>query len=156
MTWVVGGRHAFCARCISDIQVTLEYANNEKKPGGYVQKVHKISDDLVIAFADCIRLAFAIIEAIKTEYATNYDQRLLSIPNELAKDLIRFIRYKFNKLKRDGERVEFLIFIKPSNPFRDFGLFKCVSPEFKIEQPNNPFQIMEIGSGSRLLNIVNS
>lgn len=30
MTWVVGGKHLFCARAVSDVQVTLKYQNGEK------------------------------------------------------------------------------------------------------------------------------
>jgi len=148
MTWVVGGRHLLCVGCVADVEVTLDFPNGTKKPGGYVQKVHKISDDIVIAFADCIRLGFAIVESIRSEFLPKFDQRLLADPELVASELLRFVKYQYKKRRRPRERVELLFFIRPSNCIStDFGLFKCVSPNFVLEQPVEAFDMLEIGSG---------
>lgn len=148
MTWVVGGRHVACARCIADVEVTLEYPNGVTEHGGYVQKVHILSDDVVIAFADRIRLAFAIIDLIKAEFMPRLDERLLDQPEIVAQRLTRFIRYAFNKVKRNGERVEFMLFIRPKRELASYGVWKMVSPKFNRIAPSQPFEMLEIGSGS--------
>jgi hypothetical protein len=118
-------------------------------PGGYVQKVHKISDDIVIAFADCIRLAFAIIDGIRSEFMPKFDDRLLAEPEVVAQRLTRFIAYKYKQRRRPGERVELMVFIRPKNELSvSFGLWKLVSPHFNRQAPAQPFEMLEIGSGS--------
>lgn len=149
MTWVVGGKHLFCARSISDIQVTLDLTDGRRIYIDGVQKVYPIGEKIVILFADSIRLAFAIIEDIKSDFLPRIDDRLYSNPNELMRQMTRIIKHSYKKHKRHkNERVEFLIFIAPTGQYTEFGMWKLVSPSFNLIERKKPFEMLELGSGS--------
>jgi ATP-dependent protease HslVU (ClpYQ) peptidase subunit len=151
MTWVVAGEHLGCVRCLADIQVTLKYPSGEKKYVDAVQKVHAVRDGVVIAFAGSIKLAFDILEEVKTKSVKNIKEELFAAPAEVARKLQRAIKHYYRKLNQPkNEKVEFLILIAPHGTFKGFGLYKIVSPAFIIVEPNLPFQIMQIGSGSKV------
>ncbi|UKA28050.1 hypothetical protein [Photobacterium damselae] len=151
MTWVVGGKHLFCARSISDIEVTLRHPNKVEEYFDGVQKTHIIGPKLAISFADSIRLAFFIIEKLKKDFYPNLDERLFHQPDVLMAKLQKFIKYHYKKSRRSiREQVEFLVFIAPHGTYTEFGVYKLVSPYFIVTEPADAFDLMEIGSGSKV------
>lgn len=84
MTWVIAGKHLFCARCLADVHVTLSFQNRDTVYIDCIQKVHRIGKDLVVAFADSVRLGFFIVEKLKTECYGKLDRRICSNPHEVS------------------------------------------------------------------------
>lgn len=151
MTWVVGGRHLFCARCIADIQVTLKFTTGEVKYFDAVKKIHYIGDNIIIGFAGTIRIAFEIIEKLQTEYK-NIRKEAYAKPIVVAEKLQKIILHTYSTIKHTkNDKVEFLLLIRPNEKFlfKEFGAYKLVSPKFKIVNPSEPFELLQIGSGSR-------
>ncbi|MEE4077744.1 hypothetical protein [Pseudomonas viridiflava] len=151
MTWVVGGKHLFCARALSDVQVTITYPNGNKYYFDAVKKVHEIGPGLTILFADSIKLAFAIIEDLKVNFYRTIDPRTFKAPEEIMRRLVKYIKFYFNKHQNHGkERVEFLVFITPLGTYTEFGMWKVTSPHFQLIERDKPFSMLELGSGSVL------
>ena len=68
MTWVVGGNCFNGFICVADIQATIEFNNG--RPNEYfncVQKIHKVFDNLCVAFSGDIRSGLLIIEDLSRE-----------------------------------------------------------------------------------------
>ncbi|EOW6517370.1 hypothetical protein ACOZX1_002591 [Cronobacter dublinensis] len=149
MTWVVGGKHLFCARAISDVQVTLRLQNGQTRYYNAVRKVHKIGEKITILFADSIKLAFSIIEELKNNFYPNIDDRLYVRPDEIMRRMVKHIKhfYKIHRTDIDN-RVEFLVFISPTGEYTEFGMWKLVSPTFSLIETVRPFEMLEPGSGS--------
>lgn len=151
MTWVVGGKHLFCARALSDVQVTLTYPNGTKLYFDAVKKVHEIGPGVTILFADSIKLAFAIIDDLKANFYPTIDPRTFEAPQEIMRRLIKHINFYFNKHRSDEkDRVEFLVFISPTGIYTEFGMWKLTSPSFQLIERDKPFSMLELGSGSVL------
>lgn len=151
MTWIVGGKHLFCARALSDVQVTLTYPSGNKRYFDAVKKVHEIGPGVTVLFADSIKLAFAIIEDLKTNFYHTIDPRTFEAPEEIMRRLVKHIKFYFNKHQsHDKERVEFLVFISPTGIYTEFGMWKVVSPHFQLIERDKPFSMLELGSGSVL------
>ncbi|UAY90660.1 hypothetical protein KSL88_14095 [Pectobacterium polaris] len=149
MTWVVGGKHLFCARAISDVQVTIKLKNGQKQYYDAVRKVHKIGSKITILFADSIKLAFAIIDELQSNFLPTIDDRLYERPDEVMRRMVRHIKhyYKIHRTDIDN-RVEFLVFISPTGEYTEFGMWKLVSPSFLLIESVRPFEMLELGSGS--------
>jgi hypothetical protein len=151
LTWVVGGKHVFCARALSDVQVTLTYPNGQKLFFDAVKKVHIIGPGITILFADSIKLAFGIIEELKKNFYPAIDPRLFENPKEIMRQMVRHIKFYYAKHRQhDKDRVEFLVFISPSGLYTEFGMWKLVSPSFQLIERKKPFEMLELGSGSAL------
>lgn len=152
MTWVVGGKHLFCARCISDVQVTVPLTDGSKRYFDAVQKVHVLGPGLAIAFAGSIRLAFEIIEELKATFSRTMDPRLRARPDEIMVRMQRWIRHYYSKFSRRDEYVEFLVLAAPSGLpsglFTSFGVWKVCAPKFNIIEPETAFQMLQLGSGA--------
>lgn len=151
MTWVVGGKHVFCARALSDVQVTLTYPDGTKRYSDSVKKVHEIGPGVTILFADSIKLAFAIIEDLRINFYPTIDPRTFEAPKEIMRRLVKHIKFYFKKHQsHNKERVEFLVFISPTGIFTEFGMWKLTSPSFQLIERDKPFSMLELGSGSVL------
>lgn len=149
MTWVVGGRHVFCARCIADIQVTLQYKSGENKYFDGVKKIHNIGDDILIAFAGTIKIAFEVIEKLQKEYKNIREERFAE-PIIVAEKLRKIILHTYKSTKHSkADVVEFILLIKPIGIMKAYGAYKLVSPDFKIYDPSEAFELIQIGSGSK-------
>lgn len=149
MTWAVGGLHIGCARCISDIQITLKYSNGNKQYIDAVQKIHIIGPGIALAFSGSIKLAFTILNSLKNVTYKQIDNRLYAQPYLVAQKFKKAIKYYYKKHKTvDNCDVEFLIFIAPTGLFTSFGAYKLKSPDFDLVSPTKPFELMHIGSGS--------
>jgi hypothetical protein len=149
MTWVVGGKHVFCARCISDVQVTLKLKNGPELYFDAVKKIHVIGPGLAVAFAGSIKLAFAIVDVLRNEFYPRLDQRRFSAPDEIARRMRRWIAHFYNKKKTlDGEKLEFLVLAAPTGLLTEFGLWKMCAPAFNIVQRQQPFEMLELGTGA--------
>ncbi|WP_274864523.1 hypothetical protein [Serratia marcescens] len=149
MTWVVGGKHVFCARAISDIQVTLKLQNGQVKYYDSVRKVHKIGSKITILFADSIKLAFGIIDELQSNFLPTIDDRLYERPDEVMRRMVRHIKHYYKTHRTDiDNRVEFLVFISPTGEYTEFGMWKLVSPSFSLIESVKPFEMLELGSGS--------
>lgn len=146
---MVGGKHLFCARAISDVQVTLKLANGKTKYFDAVQKVHSIGPKITILFADSIKLAFGIIEDLKENFYPSIDDRLYENPEEIMRRMVKSIKYFYGQHKTlVDNRVEFLVFISPTGTYTEFGMWKLVSPSFRLIEREKPFEMLELGSGS--------
>lgn len=149
LTWVVGGKHLFCARAISDVQVTLKLTNGKKTYFDAVQKVHTIGPKITILFADSIKLAFGIIEDLKENFYPRLDDRLYENPQEIMRRMVKSVKYFYEQNKTPVDnRVEFLVFISPTGTYTEFGMWKLVSPSFQLIERDKPFEMLELGSGS--------
>lgn len=154
MTWIIGGRHAFCARALADIQVTVTW-DDKSRPTQYVDAVKKIyvlHDGLVIAFSGTIRIAFEVIEWLKQDCIPALTDNLFSEPDEIARRVIRHVKYAFQKAReKESERVNFLLFVlNKASMYRSVGIYKLCAPDFTIQKPRNPFELLEIGTGSEV------
>lgn len=150
MTWVLAGRHFLCVRSVSDVQVTLKYADGNISYHDCVCKTHQIHDRVTVLFADNIRLAFDIIEDLKAAFVNNLDRRLFNEPDLVIEKISRRIRWRFARVARNGESVQFIVMVAPMGAYKSFGLAKICSPDFKIYRPSAAFEMIEIGSGSQV------
>lgn len=151
MTWVVGGRHAFCARAMSDIQATISFSSGKTLYVDGVKKVHELSDRVVILFAGDIRLALSIIACVRDEFMSHIDPRLHNEPKELMKKIRKAIIHYYKKCRESvSAAVEFLVLISPNGIMKAFGLWKLCSPYFELVEAIQPFEMLQIGSGSRV------
>lgn len=151
MTWVVAGKHLFCVRAISDIQVTLELNDGNTVYIDGVKKVHNLSNRVTILFSGHIKLAFQIIEKLKAEYMRYIDDRLHQEPIEIMKKLKRAIKHYYKQMKTNhNNHVEFMLLVAPTGIFTEFGMFKLVSPAFKPVERKEPFEMLELGSGAQI------
>jgi hypothetical protein len=149
MTWVVGGKHLFCARAISDVQMTLTFKNGDKKYLDGVRKTHIIGANIFICFADSVRLGLKIIEDLQNSFYHRLDHALFANLPEIMRRMKRSIEYFYKKHKvEQNERVEFLVFIAPTVLFTEFGMWKLVSSKFSLIERQEPFEMLELGSGS--------
>lgn len=152
MTWVVGGRHVFCARCLADVQVTVTW-DDKTKPKRYVDAVKKIyflNGNLIVAFSGTIRAAFEVLEVLKKNWLPRLEERFFTEPDEVARQMARHVKSAFGKAKRrDSDVVNFLVFVLGTqSPYQPVGVYKMASPSFNIEEPRDPFELLEIGSGA--------
>lgn len=149
LTWVVAGKHLFCARAISDVQVTLKLNNGKTVHINGVKKVHDLSQRITILFAGHIKLAFQIIEKLKSEYMSHIHDRLHQEPGEVMKKLKKAIKHYYNEFKtHDNDHVEFMLLVAPTGIFKDFGMWKLCSPCFSPVERKAPFEMLELGSGA--------
>ncbi len=149
MTWVIGGKHLFCARCISDVEVTINHLDGRKEYYPAVKKVHEIGPGIIVCFADSIKLGFSIIEGLKNDFYPNLDSRLFQEPNEIIRQMLRYIKRNYEETKDElNKNVELLIMISPTGLYKEFGVYKLKSPNFTIIERQQPFEMLEIGSGS--------
>ncbi|WNN41286.1 hypothetical protein RIN61_08290 [Pseudomonas inefficax] len=153
MTWVIGGKHLFCARAMSDVQITIPLEYGGFKYLNILQKVHLITPKITVLFAGSVRLALAIIEDLKRNYAPKVKSAWYAEPSHVANDLRRHINRsdEINRTPMDGQ-VQFLVFVAPNGTHKSFGMFKMVSPGYSISttKEGTPFEIFELGSGSVL------
>lgn len=167
MTWVIAGRHLFCARCLADVQVTLSFKNRPPVYIDAIQKVHIIGPDLVVAFADSVRLGFYIVEKLKTDFYPKLDPRLRTHSRLVLQHIAKYLKYivgNYNSLSAKQipgyvpERVELMILYQPkiivdikSTPpdeFPNTEVWKMEIPSFKAWEPEVAFQLLELGSGA--------
>lgn len=149
MTWVVGGRHVGCARCIADMQVTVKFPDNCALYFDAVQKIHPIGPGLVIAFAGSIKVALKIIKDLRDKFYGKLDKRLFASPIDVATKTVKAIKFFYNQSGIASDNyVEFLLLIAPTGTYTEFGAFKFVSPEFTIVCAKRPFELLQLGSGS--------
>src|SRR5579875_4124822 len=97
MTWVVGGRHLFCARCLADVQVTITW-DDQNKTAQYVDAVKKIyvlKGNLIIAFSGTIRVAFEILDALRSDWLARFEDRFFAEPDEVIRQMTRHIKRAF-------------------------------------------------------------
>lgn len=151
MTWVVGGRHVFCARCLADVQVTVTW--KDARPTQYVdavKKVYILRENLIVAFSGTIRVAFEIIDALQRDWLLRLEEKFFSEPGEVIRQMARHVRRAFDLSRReDTDSVKFLVFIVGTQSiFQQTGVYKIASPSFGIEAPKHAFELLEIGSGA--------
>lgn len=169
MTWVVAGRHLFCARCLADVQVTLKAKNVDTVYIDAVQKVHKIGPDLVVAFADSVRLGFYIIDKLKFDFYPKLNREFCVNSELVLREIFKYLKdvvgeyEKLSAMKIPGyvpERVELMVLFQPiltadmfRLPPKEFpfaGVWKIEIPSFKVWEPAKSFQLLELGFGSQV------
>lgn len=149
MTWVVGGKHLFCARCMSDVQVTIQRKNRSDLYFDAVKKVYELGPGLAIAFAGSVKLAFELIEVLQKEFYPKLDKRLFEQPDEIIRKMRRYLLHFYKQKKTlSDEYVEFLVLAAPVRLLTEFGLWKMCAPDFKIIERQKPFELLELGSGA--------
>lgn len=154
MTWVIGGRHLACARCVADIQITLSW-DDGSRPKQYVdavRKIHLLSDDLVIAFSGSVRIGFSVVELLRANCVPKLEPRLFTEPDEVARRVARQVKYAYNVARvKEADVANFLLFVRdPTNAYSQVGVYRICSPKFEVERPLKPFELMEIGTGAVL------
>lgn len=148
MTWVVAGRGLFCATAMSDIQVTLTYPNGHKVYVDALQKVHFLHPRIAILFSGSVELALAVIRALRKEFVARLDPRFFAEPILVAQQLRRSIRYFYESFRDGEETAQFITLITPFDQFKMFGVYKLCPPAFTPITHDEPFGVVEIGSGS--------
>lgn len=167
MTWVIGGRSLFCARCLADVQATLIFENKPPLYIDAIQKVHRIGPDLVVAFADSVRLGFYVVEKLKYEFYPKRDRRLLTNARLVLQEIYKYLQYIVKKYNESSaqqirgyipEKLELMILFQPKiildmnafdpEEFPRTEVWKIDIPSFKAWEPEFPFQLLELGSGA--------
>ena len=129
MTWALGGTHIGCCRCIADIQATFIYPRDKIIYLDIVQKIHEISQNIMIAFAGDIKIALKIVEKLKLEISKDKYLKKQSQPEIVANDILKYIRFLYNEhFCSTGTNVHFLIFIGPDDA--------CIKSTNKFVQEN--------------------
>lgn len=151
MTWVVGGRHVFCARCLADVQVTVTW--KDARPTQYVdavKKVYILRKNLIVAFSGTIRVAFEIIDALQKDWLLQLEEKFFLEPDEVIRQMTRHVRRAFDLSKREAtDSVRFLVFIVGTQSiYQQIGVYKIASPSFDVDAPKDAFDLLEIGSGA--------
>lgn len=142
----------FCARCLADVQVTVTW-DDKTRPTQYVDAVKKIyllNGNLIVAFSGTIRVAFEILETLKKNWLPRLEARFFTEPDEVARQMARHIKSAFAKARRrDSDVVKFLVFVLGTQSvYQQAGVYRMASPCFHIEEPREPFELLEIGSGA--------
>jgi len=153
MTWVVGGNCFNGFVCVADIQATVQFQN--KQPDIYfncIQKIHKVFDNLCVAFSGDIRTGLLIIKDLSVQMKnTIRENEYFDIDGQssLLIDYLKRIYKKINPKLCPHLELMFLWIAQEGEEihYRPF-LMKFNAPEFRIN--STPLLgISQSGSGIR-------
>ncbi|MEZ8392524.1 hypothetical protein AB4252_06220 [Vibrio cyclitrophicus] len=105
MTWVVGGNCFNGFVCVADIQVTLEYKNKPRKYYNSVQKIHKVYDNLCVAFSGDIRSGLIIIEDLQKNLHNSIKENEYFDLDGQSKELIEYLKTVYKKLMEQKNHI---------------------------------------------------
>ncbi|MGY5615382.1 hypothetical protein [Vibrio brasiliensis] len=111
MTWVVGGNCFNGFVCVADIQVTLEYKNKPRKYYNCVQKIHKVYDNLCVAFSGDIRSGLIIIEDLQKNLHNSIKENEYFDLDGQSKELIEYLKTVYKKINGTKEPYLELMFL---------------------------------------------
>lgn len=156
MTWVVGGNCFNGFVCVADIQATIFYPKHEGKPNRYfncVQKIHKITSNLCVAFAGDIRSGLLMVNELRL-YIQGYlkDGEYFDIDGQ--SEIIRtFLKRTYQAINPGATKPALhLLFLWNSQEgdglvFRPFCM-RFKSPEFTMTSAAVP-GLLQLGTGSQ-------
>ncbi|WP_017109859.1 hypothetical protein [Vibrio tasmaniensis] len=137
MTWIIGGNCFNGFICVADIQATIEYPGNRKnKYFNCVQKIHKLHDNVCVAFSGDIRSGLLIVEDLIRNMKEAYgDNEYFDLDGQ-SEELIGYLKRLYKKINPTSEPYLELMFLwnaqeEDEPQFRPFCM-KFKSPEFTI------------------------
>jgi hypothetical protein len=155
MTWVVGGNCFNGFVCVADIQATISYPKQERRPEQYfncVQKIHKITKNLCVAFSGDIRSGLKIINELRL-YVANYlkDDEYFDIDGQ-SLAVRSFLKWAYRQINPGIESPSLHLLFLWNSQDGDGLIFKpfCMkfrSPEFNMTSVPIP-GLLQLGSGS--------
>jgi len=154
MTWVVGGNCFNGFVCVADIQATIEFSDS--KPNKYyncVQKIHKVFDNLCVAFSGDIRSGLLIIEELSNQVQKNINENEYFDIDGQSSLIIDYLKGLYNEINPTTKPFLELMFLWTAQEgeelsFRPFCM-KFKSPEFRL---NSTPQLGLSQSGSGINN----
>jgi len=155
MTWVVGGNCFNGFVCVADIQATISYPKHEKKPDKYfncVQKIHKITKNLCVAFSGDIRSGLILINELRIYVASYLKENEYFDIDGQSKVVRSFLKMTYREINPGGESPKLHLLFLWNSQEGDGLAFKpfCMrfrSPEFNMTSVPIP-GLIQIGSGS--------
>jgi len=147
MTWVLGTATRFgYVTCVSDIQVS--WGDSEFR--NCLKKAYKITDSLAVGFAGSIKIAFDLVDDLKSYYDSG--TQIPECPKELMKRWPKQARRIFSAAPLDerANRSELLILgMAMENGGAAPVLYRLESPNF-IPYKARRSEVLSIGCGSTL------
>lgn len=138
MTWIVGGNCFNGFVCVADIQATFVFNNG--RPSEYyncVQKIHKIFDNLCVAFSGDIRSGLLIIEDLSIQVPQSMKENEYFDIDGQSPLLIEYLQNLYEKINPKEKPYVELMFLWVAQEgeeyqFRPFCM-KFRSPEFSLD-----------------------
>jgi len=154
VTWIVGGNCFNGFVCVADIQATFEF--KIQRPVEYyncVQKIHKIFDNLCVAFSGDIRSGLLIIEDLSIQVPQSMKENEYFDIDGQSSLLIEYLQNLYRKINPKESPYLELMFLWVAQEgeeyqFRPFCM-KFKSPEFRL---NSTPQIGASQSGAGAYN----
>lgn len=153
MTLVVGGNCFNGFICIADIQATIKYKEGRELHFNCVNKIHKVFDNLCVAFSGDIRSGLLIIEDLKI-YLNKYinENEYFDLDGQSA-ILVKYLKKTYKKINFNSKPFLEFMFLwtaqeGDNSQFRPFCM-KFKSPEFRM---NSTPQLGVASSGSGVNN----
>ncbi len=156
MTWVVGGNCFNGFICVADIQATVEFSNSKPdKHFNCVQKIHKVFDNLCIAFSGDIRSGLLIIEELSIQIPQQMNENEYFDIDGQSAILVDYLKGLYNEINPKTKPFLELMFLWTAQEgdeltYRPFCM-KFRSPEFRL---NSTPQLGVAQSGSGVNNKV--
>lgn len=137
MTWVVGGNCFNGFVCVADIQATIEF--NGSKPNKHfncVQKIHKVFDNLCVAFSGDIRSGLLIIEDLSIQIPNIMNENEYFDIDGQSSILVKYLKDLYNEINPEVKPFLELMFLWVAQEgeglsYRPFCM-KFRSPEFRL------------------------
>lgn len=153
MTWIVGGNCFNGFVCVADIQATVEFNNG--RPVEYyncVQKIHKIFDNLCVAFSGDIRSGLLIIEDLSIQVHQSIKENEYFDIDGQSSLLIEYLQNLYKKINPKENPYLELMFLWVAQEgeeyqYRPFCM-KFKSPEFRLNSTPQ-VGVSQSGSGTR-------
>lgn len=120
MTWVVGGNCFNGFVCVSDIQVTIEFNGRPNKYFNCLQKVHKIHDNLCVAFSGDIKTALIIVEGLQVNIKERFKENEMFDIEGQSHIIKNYLQEMYKKI--NGESQPFVDFMFLWNSQREDDL----------------------------------
>ncbi len=152
MTWVVGGNCFNGFICVADIQATIIYPGIKgARYYNCVQKIHRVSNNLCVAFCGDIRSGLEIIQELRWALEGVIKANEYFDIDGQSKSVINFLRESYNRLNpRSRPVVEFMFLWNAQDGedehFRPFCM-KFRSPNFGMSSTAR-IGLTRIGSGN--------
>ncbi len=153
MTWVVGGNCFNGFVCVADIQVTIEFKDKtSNKYFNCVQKIHKVYDNLCVAFSGDIRSGLIIIEDLQKNLKKQINEGEYFDIDGQSKVLVDYLKDVYEKINGTQKPALELMFLWNAQEggdahYRSF-LMTFKSPSFNINS-TKMLSACQSGGGKR-------
>lgn len=152
MTWITGGICFNGCACLGDVQATIMFKDGTKRYFNCLQKVHKVYDNLVIAFSGDVRLGLLFIQQLQNDLESCLRQRdhYFDLDGETA-NFEAFCKKFYNTHKKADVSLDLLLYWTARDDGDDewkFYACKFSAPEFKRKGAGTFQDALQSGSGT--------